>query len=66
MATQSEWPRPWTSIGLSPKFRWSRGAFPWKDRRLQVVIDGWRQKYNQRQPHSALGLTSSVFGAGFT
>jgi putative transposase len=32
----------------------------------QVVIEDWRQDYNQRRPHSALGMTTpSAFGAGY-
>jgi len=32
----------------------------------QVVIEDWRQDYNQNRPHSALGMmTPSAFGAGY-
>jgi hypothetical protein len=32
----------------------------------QVVIEDWRLDYNQRRPHSALGMmTPSAFGAGY-
>ena len=32
----------------------------------QVVIEDWRQDYNQNRPHSALGMMSpSAFGAGY-
>jgi putative transposase len=32
----------------------------------QVVIEDWRQDYNQSRPHSALGMmTPSAFGAGY-
>ena len=32
----------------------------------QVVIEDWRQDYNQRRPHSALAMmTPSAFGGGY-
>ena len=32
----------------------------------RVVIEDWRQDYNQRRPHSALGMkTPAAFAAGW-